>query len=50
MSTYSKPGLWTRTTKALGKWLSGVVTLPEDPRYRAAKKSDSNDYPRFPAF
>jgi hypothetical protein len=42
--------LWRRTTKNLGKWFAGMVTLPDSARCTAAKKSDWNDYPRFPAF
>jgi hypothetical protein len=41
--------LWTRTAKALGKLLAGVVTLPDNPRQAAAQKG-WNDYPRFPLF
>lgn len=41
--------LWTRTAKALGKLLAGVVTLPDSQRQDAARKG-WNDYPRFPSF
>ncbi len=47
--TKQRNSVWTRTTKALGKWLAGMVTLPENPR-RAAVKANHDDYPRFPAF
>jgi hypothetical protein len=37
-------GLWSRTTKALGKFFAGMVTLP--PRHAR----DDEAYPRFPMF
>ena len=39
-------GLWGRTTKALGKLLAGMVTLPDRPQARR----DDRDYPIFPSF
>ena len=41
--------LWSRTTKALGKFWHGMITLPEDPRHTADQK-DWTDFPRFPPF
>jgi hypothetical protein len=41
--------LWNRTTKVLGKFFEGMLTLPEDPR-RVAVAKRWTDYPRFPAF
>jgi hypothetical protein len=40
-----RPGLWGRTTKALGK-LAGMVALPDRPQARR----DDRDYPIFPPF
>jgi hypothetical protein len=39
-------GLWGRTTKALGRLLAGMVSLPERPQARR----DDRDYPLFPPF
>ncbi|HEV2189936.1 MAG TPA: hypothetical protein VGR70_22195 [Stellaceae bacterium] len=39
------PGLWGRTTKALGRLLAGMVTLPERPQTRGDR-----EYPIFPPF
>jgi len=38
--------LWGRTTKALGRLLAGVVSLPDRPNTRAADR----DFPIFPPF
>lgn len=48
--TKHRNSVWSRTTKALGKWFAGMVTLPEDPRRVPVRGSNCNDYPRFPAF
>jgi hypothetical protein len=48
--TQQRTTLWNRTTKTLGRWIAGMVTLPEDRRFATAKQTDRNDYPRFPAF
>jgi hypothetical protein len=44
--TMKTPGLWGRTTKAIGKLLAGMVTLPDRPQARC----DDLDYPIFPPF
>jgi hypothetical protein len=38
--------LWSRTTKALGKFFAGMVTLP----VRHPLVHDDEVYPRFPMF
>ena len=43
--TTKTPGLWGRTTKALGRLLAGMVTLPERQQTRGDR-----DYPIFPPF
>jgi hypothetical protein len=40
--------LWTRATKGLGKFLAGMVSLPEDPRRK--DQGAWTDYPHFPPF
>jgi hypothetical protein len=47
--TTTSSRLWNRTTKALGKLLAGMVSLPEDPR-RKADRGVWTDYPHFPPF
>jgi hypothetical protein len=42
--------LWGRTTKALGRWLAGMITLPDDPRCAQNKRAEWNDYPHFPPY
>jgi hypothetical protein len=42
-------GLWSRTTKALGKIFAGVVSLADD-RRQASTQATWTDYPRFPMF
>jgi hypothetical protein len=44
--TTKTPGLWGRTTKALGRLLAGMVSLPDRPQARR----DDRDYPIFPPF
>jgi hypothetical protein len=39
-------GLWSRTTRALGKLLAGMVSLPDDRR----QTSRWNDFPTFPPY
>jgi hypothetical protein len=41
--------LWSRTTKALGKFWAGVISLPEDRRQTVSQRSWT-DYTRFPPF
>jgi hypothetical protein len=44
--TTAPTGLWSRTTKALGKLWQGMITLPDRPTQRQLEQ----DYPRFPFF
>jgi hypothetical protein len=44
--TTKTPGLWSRTTKALGRLLVGMVSSPDRPQTRR----DDRDYPIFPPF
>ena len=44
--TTAPTGLWTRTTRALGKFFAGMVTLPE----RQQTDRAWNDYPHYPPF
>jgi len=46
MNKQQKTRIWSRTTKALGKFFAAMVTLPEDPR----KARQWNDYPHFPPY
>ena len=43
-------GFWHRAGQALGKLFAGMVSLPDDPRTVAARRSAADAYPRFPAF
>jgi hypothetical protein len=43
--TTKTPGLWGRTTQALGRLLAGMVSLPERPQTR-----NDRDFPIFPPF
>lgn len=45
--TTAQAGLWSRTTRALGKLLAGVVSLPDDRRQTGRVW---RDYPTFPPF
>jgi hypothetical protein len=47
MSKIRTTKLWSRTTKALGKFIAGVVALRAQPRAIAAR---DEIYPRFPMF
>jgi hypothetical protein len=49
MTKQTTKGLWSRTTQALGKFLAGMVSLPDDRRSNAARVVWT-DYPRFPPF
>jgi hypothetical protein len=44
--TDAPTGLWNRTARALGKFLAGVVSLPDARRHSRAW----SDYPTFPPF
>lgn len=44
--TVAPTGLWSRTTRALGKFFAGMVTLPDDRR----QTGRWNDYPNYPPF
>jgi hypothetical protein len=44
--TTKTSGLWSRTTKALGRLLVGMISLPGRPYARR----DDRDYPIFPPY
>ena len=45
-STTAPTGLWTRTARALGKLLAGMVSSSDDRR----QAGRWNDYPHFPPY
>jgi hypothetical protein len=45
--TNASTGLWSRTTRALGKLFAGMVSLPDD-RRQTSRAWD--DYPHFPPY
>jgi hypothetical protein len=46
--TTAPTGLWTRTTRVLGKLFAGMVSLPDDDRRHTGRAW--SDYPIFPPF
>jgi len=44
--TPAPAGIWSRTSKTLGKWWRGMITLPDRPSRRELEA----DYLRFPWF
>ena len=47
--TKQRPGLWNRTTQALGKLLAEMVSFNDGRRPNAAR-AVWTDFPRFPPF
>ena len=49
MTKHRTTGLWARTSQAIGKFLAGMVSLPDE-RRQPATSTVWTDYPRFPSF
>jgi hypothetical protein len=45
--TNASTGLWSRTTRALGKLFAGMVSLPDDRRHTSRAW---DEYPLFPPY